>query len=487
MQQKGIRNGSADSERGSGQSGVADFPAVVTVLLLTVMLTGCPFSDSDSSNQSPMANAGTSQAVDVLTTVTLNGSGSDPEGDPLSFLWSIQSAPTSSAATLMSATSARPSVTPDIAGEYTILLSVDDGFSPPGTDTVTIIAVEPGTLLPPTNPPANIPPVADAGLDKTVDTLTSVNLDGSGSSDADGQVVSYAWTFQSTPPGSNAELTLATAAGPGFTPDIVGDYVVTLSVEDDAGATDTDTVTIIAEAPVVNPPATSPPVADAGAGRTVDNLTPVNLDGGGSSDADGDTLSYLWAFQSVPQGSTASLTGAMSVNSSFTPDIVGDYVVVLTVDDGVDGTDTDTVTIVAVAPNTSPPVADAGPAQQVAFQQQGVTVQLDGRQSTPDPNLLTFSWEIIDFQPSDALDPAVPVVLIGPTTENPVFDVNAIDQLGTYTIQLTVSDGALEDSDTVVIEVEKAFPAASVFLGSGLLVGAVFGIRRRKYGRGLTD
>ena len=232
-------------------------------------------------------------------------------------------------------------------------------------------------------------------------------------------------------------------------------------------------------------PATDPdnqaPVAAAGPNQIVDNLTVVNLDGGGSKDADGDTLAYSWTLVSAPPGSAAQLMAASSVNPNFMPDVVGEYLIRLRVDDGFDATDADSVKIFAEDPGTAPPVANAGPDQQVVFMQGGTNIQLDGRMSSdPDNDPLSYTWEITLFEKSGALDPQAPVVLIGPTTDTPVFDVIAIDQLGTYTIQLTVRDGVLEDTDTVIIEVEKSFPTASVLLGSGLVVGAIFSGRRKR-------
>jgi len=467
-------------------AGHSSICAMATALFLGAFLSGCSSSDSDS-NQAPVAEAGSSQAVNNTATVSLDGSGSsDPDGDALSYMWTFSSVPQGSAASLTSVTSVNANFIPDVVGEYVVTLSVEDGVGGSHTDSVTIIAVVPGSIPslpnpPGTTPPANNPPDADAGPDQTVDNQTMVNMDGSGSSDPDGDALSFMWTFVSVPDGSTATLTSATSSNSSFTPDITGDYVVMLAVEDGAGGSNTDTLTVIAEDPVIIPPPTSLPVADAGPDQTVDSQTTVNLDGSGSSDPDGHALSYSWMFTSVPQGSVAALVSPTSINPDFIPDVAGDYVVMLTVDDGIDGADMDTVTVIAEDPAANSPVADAGPDQQIVYEQQGVTIQLDGSVSSdPDGDALTFLWEIVSFDPSGALDPLIPVVLIDPDTESASFDVFALDQLGTYTIQLTVSDGVLEDTDTVIVEVKKSFPTASVLLGSGLFVGAVFGVRRRK-------
>ena len=233
-------------------------------------------------------------------------------------------------------------------------------------------------------------------------------------------------------------------------------------------------------------PATDPdnqtPVANAGPDQTVNNQTQVTLDGSGSSDADGDTLSYSWAFKSRPAGSLAALSSTSIAGPVFTPDVVGDYVLELSVDDDfANGVATDTVTITADDPGTNPPVANAGPDQNVAYVPPSVRVQLDGTGSSdPDMDMLTFSWVLVSFAPESGLPPAVPVTLFGADTATPFFDVDAVDQLGAYRLRLTVSDGVLTSTDEVVVTVAKSFPVASVLFGSALFGFAGVGYRRRR-------
>ncbi|MEE8404187.1 MAG: SUMF1/EgtB/PvdO family nonheme iron enzyme, partial [candidate division Zixibacteria bacterium] len=97
--------------------------------------------------------------------------------------------------------------------------------------------------------PANSPPVADAGADQTVmDTddngSEDVTLDGSGSSDLDGVIVSWEWTDDLGDTIPNGEITTAALS--------VGTHTITLTVTDDDSLTDTDTVTVTVE-PVPEP------------------------------------------------------------------------------------------------------------------------------------------------------------------------------------------------------------------------------------------
>lgn len=90
-------------------------------------------------------------------------------------------------------------------------------------------------------PIANQPPVADAGDDQTVsgppDAPVEATLDGSGSSDPDGDMITYEWT-------GPFDGGTASGAAPTVAFAEVGDHVVTLTVTDEFGAESTDTVVI---------------------------------------------------------------------------------------------------------------------------------------------------------------------------------------------------------------------------------------------------
>jgi hypothetical protein len=92
-----------------------------------------------------------------------------------------------------------------------------------------------------------------------------VNLDGSGSSDAEGSIASYSWAFVSTP-GAVPALTGAGTATPSFTPSDVGGYTVELTVTDGDGAPATDQVVVTAGAP---PPANFMHVGDLDGSSTL--------------------------------------------------------------------------------------------------------------------------------------------------------------------------------------------------------------------------
>ncbi len=95
-----------------------------------------------------------------------------------------------------------------------------------------------------------------------------------------------------------------------------------------------------------------PPTVDiAVSSSTVDVGTQVVLDGSGSSDPDGGTLSYSWSLN-TPSGSQASLSDASVVQPTFTPDVAGDYTATLEVSDG-DATRSASTTITAESAQAS--------------------------------------------------------------------------------------------------------------------------------------
>ncbi|MFZ1862999.1 MAG: PKD domain-containing protein [Polyangiales bacterium] len=186
----------------------------------------------------------------------------------------------------------------------------------------------------------NNAPSADAGLDQAVTVIgTVVHLDGSASYDLDGDPISYSWTL-SGPAGSSATLQGATTATPSFVPDVYGDFVATLVVTDSGGLTGTDEVLVSFD--------NVPPVADATAHpQAVRVGEMVLLDGSGSTDANGDSLTYEWSVVLAPAGSVATLDDPTAQMPTFTPDIAGTYQMDLIVSDGIANSEVASVTVVA--------------------------------------------------------------------------------------------------------------------------------------------
>ena len=260
----------------------------------------------------------------------MNGTASsDPEGAPLTYSWSLTTRPAGSTATLSSPSSATPTFTADRPGTYVAQLIVNDGSLHSLPDTVTIAT-------------SNVPPVANAGPDQIVAVGAVVSLNGSGSSDADGQPLTYSWSFTSKPAGSTATLSNATAVSPTFVADLPGTYVVQLIVND-----------------LINrqrPRHRHDHHAEPGAHRQCrtrrhrgQSARPPIWTAPRSSDPDGNPLTYAWSITSAPTGSTATLTNPTSATPSLTPDVAGTYTIRLIVNDGTLSSAPDTVTVTATS------------------------------------------------------------------------------------------------------------------------------------------
>ncbi len=187
------------------------------------------------------------------------------------------------------------------------------------------------------------PPTADAGANQAIHAGSLVIVDGSGSFDDNtaGLDLLYQWSFVSLPIGSGAVLSGAANSSASFVADLPGTYVLDLVVTDEAGLVSAPDEVEISSFNVT-------PVADAGLDQIVVVDDVSGLDGSGSSDADGDSLSYAWTLDSAPVGSSAGLTGAASVLATLQPDVVGSYVISLIVNDGFVDSPSDQVEITAI-------------------------------------------------------------------------------------------------------------------------------------------
>ncbi len=225
---------------------------------------------------------------------------------------------------------------PTTAGTYTVQVYVCNtscgGNGQGGSFAVDLSHGPAGTT-----PPANQPPVANAGVDQTVSDsdgngTQSVTLNGTASSDADGSIVSYSW--------KEGVSTIATGANPPVVL-AVGPHTITLTVTDEDGATATDQV-------VVTVNANTPPVANAGPDQTVTDADGngsqgVTLNGSSSSDAGGSIVSYAWS------------EGGSTIATGVSPSVVlgvGVHAITLTVTDDGGLSATDQVVVTVQAPAT---------------------------------------------------------------------------------------------------------------------------------------
>jgi hypothetical protein len=188
-------------------------------------------------------------------------------------------------------------------------------------------------------PSANRPPVAVGGADRDAYVGDLVTLDASGSYDLDGDTLSYRWIAVTAPAGYPLPTLSGTGASVNFSPSAAGSYQFSVTVTDGRGGSDAQLVTI--RATVFN----IAPVAIVGGPSVAAPSTTVYLDAASSYDPNGDLLTYSWSFDSLPSGSFAWFSSTTSVYPTFYADVLGTYVVRLTVRDPAGFTSSDTLTI----------------------------------------------------------------------------------------------------------------------------------------------
>lgn len=293
----------------------------------------------------------------------------------------------------------------------------------------------------------NRPPVARAGHDVHGLTAAPVFLDGSASSDPDGDLLTFHWSLDAAPTGSTATVTDPSRPNPQFIPDLPGQYVFALVVHD--GKLDSPPARVTLTATTGN----APPNARAGKAQYARVEATVLFDGSGSSDPELTSLQFLWSFDTVPPGSTLTDTQIVrrdSATPTFIPDIEGTYVLRLRVSDGV-LSDVDTVEVFASRPNVGP---NAAAGLDVAVQG-GKLVTLDGTGSFDadmNPAPLTFAWIFVALPATSTLTNAA---LHNATTATPSFTP---DVEGAYLLRLTVSDGGQRDADNMLVFVDTTLP-----------------------------
>lgn len=307
--------------RSNTYSGSITIPPYGSAVLLKTGLTNVP----------PTADANVDQTITLPTnTITFAGGGIDHDGTVVSYAWTQLSGP--SIATIPSPTNPNGTATNLIAGTYVFQILVTDNDGGTGTDNMQVTV----------NPvPADAPPVANAGGDQTITLpLSSVTVDGSGSNDPDGSIVSYNWTQVSGP--NTATIVSPTSVSTVVSGLIAGIYVFHLGVVDNDGSPASDNVQI-----TVNAAANIPPVANAGTDQTV-TISSTTLNASGSTDSDGSIVSYSWTRISGPN--TPTIVSASSVSTSVTGLINGTYVFQVLVTDNNGGTNTDNIQVIVSIP-----------------------------------------------------------------------------------------------------------------------------------------
>ncbi|WP_129649561.1 PKD domain-containing protein [Peristeroidobacter agariperforans] len=416
---------------------------------------------------SGQVNAGTGSGADFTASVgselsISGGTSTDAEGDTLSFAWTLTSKPAQSTLQLPATSTASISLTPDVQGTYQLNLRVSDSRGAYTDRPIALLvnntAPVPAVLIsaiysvtPVTRPP------------QAISIGAVIVLNGSNTTDPDGDPVTTSWQLVERPAGSTAALTID---GPvaRFVADIAGRYQILARGQDPIGAYSEAVYVLDAtnNAPnavlvsnVINQPRNSGQATlQASIGYT------VVLDSSSSSDAEGGTLTRAWTMSSRPAGSTAALSSSNGTNTQLVPDVRGNYVVVLTVTDSAGATATYTTTvsvnntrpIASIASNATPIALPTGPTVRVPLNTE-LTLRGSGSQDA-DGETITYNWTVVTA-PNGSL-----ATLTSPTSETTRFTP---DVDGSYVVRLRVTDpnGAYSDR-SLIIDIGNYAPVAVV-------------------------
>ncbi|MFC4449091.1 PKD domain-containing protein [Halorussus aquaticus] len=345
---------------------------------------GSVFEVVEPTNQPPDAELQcTDTEVSVGDTVTCTADrSSDTDGSVTSYQWEFGGQDTDYGETA--------SHTFERSGLYSVELTVTDDEG--ATDRTSVTVSVEDTTDPPTASLSCSPTEVTAG--------ERVECTASGSSDPDGDISTFDWTFGDGTSDSGEYV--------GHTFDEAGTYTVELDVSDETGATDTATETIRVES------ATEPPSASLSCTPTrVTAGERVECTASGSSDPNGDISTYDWTF--------GDGTGDTGTYASHTFDEAGTYTVELDVADETGATDTVSETI-RVEAAAKPPSArlSCSPTEVTV----GETVECTASGSSdPNGDISTFDWRFEDG-----------------TTGYGERVTHSFDEPGTYSVELDVAD-----------------------------------------------
>lgn len=387
---------------------------------------------ASTMNIPPVANAGANQVITLpQSSTSVTATATDADGTVVGYTWVKFSGP--SGGNITTPNSATTTITALQAGTYIFQVTATDNLGATGTSQMQIIV----------NPVPNTAPTANAGADQTIQLPTnSTTLSGSGV-DGDGSIVSYLWGKISGPTGGN--ISNPALPNPTVTALQLGTYQYQLTVTDNGGLQDKDTVqiTVIAAA---NQAPTSVPGSDQ---NITLPTTTTSFNGSGSFDPDGTIIGYLWTFINGPSTPTI-VSSTNSITNITGLSVSGEYTFSLRVTDNNGATDTKLIKVTVNAGNISP-TANAGADQTITVPTS--TVILSGSGTDPDGSITGYSWVKISGP-------------TGGTVTNPTSPTTAVTALqqGTYVFRLIVTDndGATgQDFMQVIVNPANIAPTAN--------------------------
>jgi len=374
------------------------------------VITGLAESLPTPPNHSPVAKIEHNQIVALDSPIDLNGSASsDPEGQALTYQWTLLQKPQNSNAALSEADQPHCRITIDINGHYKIQLIVNDGQV---NSFPAVIELD----------TENSPPLAMLASKLKAQQGDRIDLDGSGSFDRDGDSLNYSWSLPVKPGGSKAKLPPDNQPHSLLAIDKKGSYTARLVVNDGRQNSVPATVTVTTNNAL--------PVANAG-NDLVDQLLnqALTLSGELSSDADNAPLSYKWSLLHKPANSSALLSPVDQQKSALTPDVDGRYIAQLIVNDGFNNSAPDTVEITAsgAVPVNHSPTITSQPQTLVVISGQ----RFDYSVVATDQDNDTLNYSLLQSPPGMTINAASGEVDWGTSAE----------QTGEFLISINVADG----------------------------------------------
>lgn len=345
----------------------------------------------------------------------------DPDGDALSLNWTLISKPKKSNAIIQNSKTTSPVVATDAVGKYSVVLHANDYEISKQSEVVNILAVD---FFDRSNKTlgcvldrifingfdglfTNSSPIADVGDDKVGVMGQIIALDGSLSSDADQDSLTYSWSLLSVPNGSSAVIADNDQMMASLTPDTTGDYVAQLIVNDGCLDSNPDSalVTIsVNQAPQIT---SSPELLIREAQAYSYQVT--------ASDPEGHALEYSLTVS--PGGSDIDNNGLMTWQSTNE----GSYPVTILVTDEYGATDSQSFNLTVTA--NSDPVIQSFPIS---------SAEQD----------FDYSYQVVV---SDADDDTISYQLINPVA-GMAIDANGLitwapDASGNFNVEVSVGDG----------------------------------------------
>ena len=406
-------------------------------------------------NAAPVVDAGPDQAVVSGDAVVHAGTATDSDGTIATIAWTQLAGPTVG---MTGDDTETPSFTAPDVTVPTVLVFAMEATDDEGATSADQVEIS-------VDPPANLPPVVDAGANQSADEETVVTLAGT-ASDPDGTVVDTVWNQLGGP---LVGLTDASALTTDFTAPTTPTpewLLFELVATDDRGAVSRAFTEV-----VVNP-VNQAPTVDAGPLQLVVEGDTVQLQGS-ASDADGVVTSTDWTQIS---GDLVVLSDEAVLDPTFTAPTVTTtedlvFELVATDDEGAVSSDQVVIRVQPLVAVNRAPTVDAGPDQQVA---NNSLVVLDGTAVDSDGTVVNTVWtQIAGPMVSVTDDLALTTDFVAPTVQcatTLVFELAAEDDLGaigTDTVAITVA-GDLSGSMPIPVHWDLALDDGGLLSEGGV-------------------